>query len=64
MNMQGKPSLGGEPQMLDEEVEKIGIQAMLDALTVEEREEMSDPSMPIRHFRAEKVRGRKIIDDE
>lgn len=48
--------LGGEPSQLRVEVEQKGVQAILDALTEQERQEiMKDTTMPIRHFRAEKV---------
>ena len=47
--------LGGEPNLLDLEVEKKGIDDILAALTEEEVNEMKDKTMPIRHFRAEKV---------
>ena len=48
--------LGGEPIMFGEEEERTGVVEILKALTVEDRAQISDPSMPIRHFRAEKVR--------
>jgi hypothetical protein len=51
--------LGGEPNMFDIETEVKGVQEILEALTDQEKEEMSDTSMPIRHFRAEKVRTKK-----
>jgi len=49
--------LGGEPSLLGEELEKKGVQSILDALTDKEKEEitMKDTTMPIRHLRAEKV---------
>jgi len=49
--------LGGEPSLLGAKVEEKGVQAILNALTEEERKEiiMKDTTMPIRHFRAEKV---------
>ena len=47
--------LGGEPNLLDVEVEKEGVKDILAALTEEELKEMKDTTMPIRHFRAEKV---------
>ena len=47
--------LGGEPVMFGEETERTGVVEILNALTAEERAQISDPSMPIRHFRAEKV---------
>ena len=47
--------LGGEPNLLDVEVEKKGVKDIMDALSAEEMKEMKDTTMPIRHFRAEKV---------
>ena len=49
------PYLGGEPIMFGEEKEREGIVEILNALTADEKAQMSDISMPIRHFRAEKV---------
>lgn len=50
--------LGGEVNLLDVEIEKKGIADILDKLTEEEKTQMMafDRTMPIRHFRAEKVR--------
>lgn len=50
-----EPYLGGEKNLLDPDKERAGVQAILEALTEEERAQMPDPGMPIRHFRAEKV---------
>ena len=47
--------LGGEEHLLDANVETKGVQVMMNALTDEEKAALSDPSMPMRHFRAEKV---------
>ena len=47
--------LGGEPHLLDQNVEIEGVQAMMEALTADEMAALSDPSMPMRHLRAEKV---------
>jgi hypothetical protein len=54
-NRQQHNWLGGESNLLDEKVEERGVQDILAALTDEERKEMKDLTMPIRHFRAEKV---------
>jgi hypothetical protein len=50
--------LGGEPSLLPVAVEQEGIADILHALTEAERKQMEafDMTMPIRHFRAEKVR--------
>ena len=37
-------------------VEKDGVEAILTALSPEEKASMTDPGMPLRYFRAEKVR--------
>lgn len=49
--------LGGEAPVLHADVEHQGVRIMMQALTAEERKALSDPSMPIRHLRAEKVRS-------
>jgi hypothetical protein len=49
------PLLGGEASLLGVEIEEKGVQAILEALADEEKKEMTDTTMPIRHFRAEKV---------
>jgi hypothetical protein len=53
--------LGGEPNLLDVEVESKGVADILAALTEDELKEMKDVTMPIRHFRAEKVSS--MIDE-
>jgi hypothetical protein len=45
-----------EATMFDPEVEANGVKDILAALTEEEMKYLSDPNMPLRHFRAEKVR--------
>ena len=52
--------LGPEPNLLDVATEEQGVADILAALSSEEREQVQrdDTSMPIRHFRAEKVSGR------
>lgn len=47
--------LGGEKNMLPLDKEKKGVRDILKALTVDEKKQMPDICMPIRHFRAEKV---------
>ena len=51
--------LGQEPNLLDVATEEQGVADILAALSSEEREQVQreDTSMPIRHFRAEKVSG-------
>lgn len=51
--------LGGEPHLLPLEVEQRGVLEILRALTAAEKEQLEayDTTMPIRHFRAEKVRA-------
>jgi hypothetical protein len=51
--------LGGEPSLLPGSVERQGIADILQALSEAERKQMEafDTTMPIRHFRAEKVRS-------
>ena len=44
----------GEAPLLDAKEEEKGIQAILEALTDDEKEHMADEHMPIRHLRAEK----------
>ena len=50
--------MGGEPSLQDETVERRGVMHILSALTESERAQVEgfDRTMPIRHFRAEKVR--------
>ena len=48
--------LGGEASLFDPNVEKEGVQAILESLTEEEKAQMPDPAMPVRHLRADKVR--------
>jgi hypothetical protein len=45
---------GEEPRLLDAEVEEKGVRDILEALTEEEKSQLADPNMPLRHFRAEK----------
>lgn len=47
-------SIGGEKSMLDPSDEVKGVEAMLEALAEEEKESLTDPAMPVRHFRSEK----------
>jgi hypothetical protein len=42
---------------LDPEVEATGIQAILAGLSEGEKKELVDEHMPLRHFRADKVRS-------
>jgi hypothetical protein len=51
--------LGGEPNLLDVEVESKGVADILAVLTEDELKQMKDMTMPIRHFRAEKVSSMK-----
>ena len=53
--------LGGEAHQLDANVEIEGVQAIMEALTADEMKALVDPSMPMRHFRAEKVRSRTAV---
>eukprot|EP00977_Amphora_coffeiformis_P008758 scaffold1984_cov162-Amphora_coffeaeformis.AAC.7 len=53
---------GGEPHLLDAEVEKKGVQAMMEDLTEEEKAALADPSMPMRHFRQEKGNTAKALE--
>jgi hypothetical protein len=46
----------GEPVMFGEEAERKGCEEILAALTPSEKERLADPNMPLRHFRAEKVK--------
>lgn len=50
------PYLGGEKPLFDQEREVSGLEEILATLSKAEVSEFPDPSMPIRHFRAEKVR--------
>jgi hypothetical protein len=56
--MTSKFLAGGEPCLLDREVEEKGIIDVLAALTAEERKQIPHPDMPLRHFRGEKVRAK------
>jgi hypothetical protein len=49
--------LGGEEPLLDVQVELKGVRDILAALTADEKAQFPDSTMPIRHFRAEKVRS-------
>jgi predicted Ser/Thr protein kinase len=55
--------LGGEPNLLDVDVERRGVRDILAALTDSERDQLRafDMTMPIRHFRAEKGNVPKAI---
>lgn len=44
-----------EPRMFDQKTEEEGCKQIIDALTDEEKMNMADPNMPMRHFRADKV---------
>lgn len=50
--------VGGEPCLLDPEVEEKGVADVLAALTDQEKAQIPHPDMPLRHFRASKVRER------
>lgn len=54
--------LGGEKHLLDPKVELDGVKHILDALSPEEKAQLSDTTMPIRHFRAENGNTRKAIE--
>jgi hypothetical protein len=54
-------SVGGEPCLLDPEVEEKGVADILAALTDEEKAQIPHPDMPLRHFRASKVREREMM---
>lgn len=47
--------LGGEEHLLNADVEIKGVKEIMEALTDEEKASLADASMPMRHFRAEKV---------
>jgi hypothetical protein len=53
--------LGGEKHLLDPKVELDGVKNILKALSPEEKAQLSDATMPIRHFRAEKGNTEKAI---
>lgn len=55
--------LGGEPTLLPKEEEMAGVARILSALTLSEREQLEafDQTMPIRHFRAAKVRTTTVF---
>jgi hypothetical protein len=50
--------VGGEPCLLDPEVEEKGVADILAALTDKEKVQIPHPDMPLRHFRGTKVRER------
>jgi hypothetical protein len=54
--------LGGEPNLLDRSVELQGVKDILKALTRTHKDQLSDPRMPIRHFRAEKGNTARAIE--
>jgi hypothetical protein len=54
-------SVGGEPCLLDPEVEEKGVVDILAALTDKEKGQIPHPDMPLRHFRGSKVREREIV---
>jgi hypothetical protein len=54
--------LGGERHLLDPKVELDGVKNILKALSPEEKAQLSDTTMPIRHFRAEKGNIKKAIE--
>jgi hypothetical protein len=53
--------VGGEPCLLDPEVEEKGVTDILAALTDKEKAQIPHPDMPLRHFRACKVREREMM---
>lgn len=50
-----------EPLMFDPETESLGVSQILQALSPEEVSNMSDPNLPLRHFRADKGNIQKAI---
>lgn len=48
--------LGRERSLLDAETELQSVKTILQELSEDEKQQMPDPQMVIRHFRAEKVR--------
>lgn len=52
---------GNEEEMFELNVEKDGCVEIMEALTEDERNELADPNMPLRHFRAEKGNVKKAI---
>jgi hypothetical protein len=55
--------VGGEPCLLEPEVEEKGVADVLAALSDKEKAEIPHPDMPLRYFRKEKVRERERADD-
>jgi hypothetical protein len=53
-----RKSIGGEPCLLDPEVEEKGVVDILAALTDKEKAQIPHPDMPLRHFRGSKVSKR------
>jgi hypothetical protein len=51
--------VGGEPCLLEPEVEEKGVADILAALTDKEKAQIPHPDMPLRHFRGTKVRERE-----
>jgi len=51
--------MSGEKALLDPKVESKGVEDILAALTKDEKDELADANMPLRHFRAEKVKKKK-----
>ena len=49
------PNVIKEERLLDEKVEEAGCRKIIESLSEEEKEMMSDDRMPMRYFRAEKV---------
>ena len=54
--------LGGEPNLLDRDVEILGVKEILKSLTPTQKGQLSDVRMPIRHFRAERGNTAKAIE--
>ena len=50
-----------EPTLFARDVEHKGVQRILNALTEKEKRQLSDPDMPLRHFRAEKGDADKAL---
>jgi len=54
--LKGSIGPGGEKRLFNADIEDEGTKEILSALTQEEASYLSDENMPLRHFRAEKVR--------
>ena len=50
-----------EPLKYSKEIEEEGVRRILNALTIDEMNAMSDPNLPLRHFRADKGNIEKAI---